>query len=144
MHSATRATESAPSGALTLHSSKRKLWAGRLISAIVILFLVFDAIGKLLKVPPVLEAFARLGYSANLAIGIAVLLLVCTAIYAVPRTSIFGAVLLTAYLGGAVAANVRVNDPLFETLFPALFGVLMWSGIFLRDDRLLKLFPLRS
>jgi hypothetical protein len=109
-----------------------------------ILFLLFDAIGKLMRVAPVVEASARLGYSASLAAGIGVLLLVCTAIYAIPRTSILGAVLLTAYLGGAVAANVRVNDPLFETLFPAIFGVLMWAGIFLRDDRLRKLIPLRS
>ncbi|MGO4212262.1 DoxX family protein [Terriglobus sp. 2YAB30_2] len=138
------AIESAQSSAPAPHFSRKRLWAGRVITVIAILFLLFDAAGKLLKISPVLEAFARLGYSASLAPGIAILLLVCTVIYAIPRTSIFGAVLLTAYLGGAVSANVRVNDPLFETLFPAIFGVLMWSGLLLRDDRLLKLFPLRS
>ena len=123
--------------------SKKKLWAGRIISALAILFLLFDAITKLMKVAPVLEACARLGYPASLAVGIGTLLLACVVVYAIPGTSILGAILLTGYLGGAVAANVRVGDPLFETFFPVIFGVLTWAWIFLRDDRLRTLIPLR-
>ncbi len=100
-------------------------------------------IAKLMKVAPVLEASARLGYPASLVVGIGSLLLACVAVYAIPRTSILGVILLTGYLGGAIAANVRVSDPLFETCFPAIFGVLTWAGIFLRDDRLRTLIPLR-
>jgi hypothetical protein len=84
-----------------------------------------------------------LGYPASLAVGIGGLLLACVVVYAIPGTSILGAILLTGYLGGAVATHVRVSDPLFETLFPVIFGVLTWAGIFLRDDRLRTLIPLR-
>jgi hypothetical protein len=114
-----------------------------IISALAILFLLFDAIAKLMKVPPVLEASARLGYAASLVVVIGCLLLACVAVYAIPRTSFLGAILLTGYLGGAIAAYVRVTDPLLETLFPAILGVLIWAGIFLRDDRLRTLIPLR-
>jgi hypothetical protein len=96
-----------------------------------------------MKVAPVLEASARLGLPANLIVGIGSLLLACVVVYAIPGTSILGAILLTGYLGGAVATQVRVSDPLFETLFPVIFGVLIWVGIFLRDDRLGTLIPLR-
>ena len=131
------------SGAQTASVSKMSLWAGRIISALVVLFLLFDGVTKVLKVAPVLEASARLGLPANLIVGIGSLLFACVVVYAIPGTSIFGAILLTGYLGGAVAANVRVGDPLFETLFPVIFGVLIWAGIFLRDDRLRTLIPLR-
>ncbi len=143
MQSATQASEFAHSATQTAPFSKKRLWAGRIISALAILFLLFDAITKLMKVAPVLEASARLGYPASLAVGIGSLLLACVVVYAIPRTSILGAILLTGYLGGAVAANVRVGDPLFETFFPVIFGVLIWAGIFLRDDRLRTLIPLR-
>ncbi len=72
-----------------------------------------------------------------------VLLLVCTAVYVIPRTAVLGAILLTGYLGGATAAQVRVNHPLFETVFPVMFGVLIWAGAVLREDRLRALIPLR-
>ena len=143
MQSATQASEFAHSATQTAPFSKKRLWAGRIISALAVLFLLFDAITKLMKVAPVLEASARLGYPASLAVGIGSLLLACVVVYAIPRTSILGAILLTGYLGGAVAANVRVGDPLFETFFPVIFGVLIWAGIFLRDDRLRTLIPLR-
>ena len=143
MQSATQASEFAHSATQTAPFSKKKLWAGRIISALAILFLLFDAITKLMKVAPVLEACARLGYPASLAVCIGTLLLACVVVYAIPGTSILGAILLTGYLGGAVAANVRVGDPLFETFFPVIFGVLIWAGIFLRDDRLRTLIPLR-
>jgi hypothetical protein len=124
--------------------SSKRLWPGRVISGVVILFLLFDAVAKLMKVAPVLEASARLGYPSGLAVGIGSILLACVVVYAVPRTSVLGAILLTGYLGGATAAQMRIGAPLFETLFPVIFGVLVWVGIFLRDDRLRALIPLRS
>ena len=144
MQSATQGSEFAHSATQTAPLSKKRVWAGRIISGFAILFLLFDAIIKLMKITPVLEACARLGYPASLAVGIGTLLLACVVVYAIPGPSILGAILLTGYLGGAVAANVRVSDPLFETLFPVILGVLIWAGIFLRDDRLRALIPLRD
>jgi hypothetical protein len=123
--------------------STKRLWAGRVISGLVILFLLFDAIVKLMKVAPVVEASARLGYPASTAVGIGAVLLACVIVYIIPRTSVLGAVLLTGYLGGATASQVRIGAPLFETLFPVIFGALVWAGIFLREDRLRTLIPLR-
>jgi hypothetical protein len=121
--------------------SKTRLWAGRVLSALVVLFLLFDGIIKVMKIAPVLQAFARLGYPENLAIGIGILLILCTVVYAIPRTAVLGAILLTAYLGGATATHVRAGEPFY---FPVLFGVLVWTGLFLREDRLRALLPLRS
>jgi hypothetical protein len=143
MQSATHASEFAHSARQTAPFSKKRIWAGGIVSTLAILFLLFDAIAKLMKVAPVLEASARLGLPVNLIVGIGGLLLACVVVYAIPGTSILGAILLTGYLGGAVATHVRVSDPLFETLFPVIFGVLTWAGIFLRDDRLRTLIPLR-
>jgi DoxX-like family len=143
MQSATQASEFAHPSTQTAPFSKKRVWAGRIISALAILFLLFDAITKMMKVAPVLEASARLGLPAILIVDIGSLLLACVVVYAIPGTSILGAILLTGYLGGAVATHVRVGDPLFETLFPVIFGVLIWVGIFLRDDRLRTLIPLR-
>ena len=119
--------------------SKAALWAGRIISVLVILFLVFDATIKLMRIGPVLEAFAKAGLSEGLAVPIGALLLICTLIYAIPRTSILGAILLTAYLGGATVTSLRVGQPIY---FPVIFGVLVWAGLYLRDLRLRKLIPL--
>ena len=124
--------------------SKNKLWAGRIITALVVLFMLFDGIAKLFKPAPVVQAFAQLGYPMSLAVSIGVLLLICTVIYAIPRSSVLGAILLTGYLGGAVATQVRISAPAFPTVFPILFGVLVWTGIFLREDRLRALVPLRN
>jgi hypothetical protein len=115
------------------------------MSALAVLFLFVDGAMKLFKPVPVVEAFARLGYPDHLAVAIGVLLLVCTILYAIPRTSVLGAVLLTGYLGGAVATHVRIGDPLFShVLFPIYFGLLIWGGLLLRDNRLRALIPLRS
>jgi hypothetical protein len=93
----------------------------------------------------VLDAFAHLGWPLSNANTLGVLLLACTALYAIPRTSILGAILLTGYLGGAVATHSRVGDPLFShVLFPTYLGVLLWLGLYLRDERLRPLLPLRS
>jgi hypothetical protein len=127
----------------TTHTSKKMLWVGRIISAIPILFLLLDGMAKLIKPAPVVEATVRLGYSESVIPGLGILLLICTVAYLVPRTSILGAILLTGYLGGATATHVRVSDPLFSILFPSIIGVLIWGGLFLRDERLRVLIPLR-
>ena len=125
--------------------SRGKLWTGRILTGLVVLFMLFDAIGKLIRpVPgPIAEAFARLGFPLSLATSIAILLLVSTIVYAIPRTAVLGAVLLTGYLGGAVAIHLRAGSSTFETVFPVIFGVIAWTGILLREPRLHQLFPQR-
>lgn len=122
---------------------KTAIWVGRIISALAVLFLSFDSIIKVLNLPPAVEATTQLGYPADLVIGIGILQLICLAIYVIPQTSVLGAILLTGYLGGAVATQVRVGSPLFSIIFPMIIGVLIWGGLFLRDDRLRALIPLR-
>ena len=125
--------------------SKTSLWAGRVFSGLVVLFMLFDSSIKLMKLAPAVEGTAKLGYPVNVVLSIGIVLFVCTVLYAIPRTSILGAILLTGYLGGAVASNVRVENPLFGyVLFPVYVGVLLWLGLFLRDVRLRALIPLRS
>ncbi len=143
MSSSNQAPEIAHSSART-SSSKKGVWAGRILSGLVVVFLIPDGIFKFLKPAPVLEAFAHVGWSVSLANTLGILLLTCTALYAFPRTSILGAILLTGYLGGAVATNLRAGDPLFShVLFPTYLGTLLWLGLYLRDDRLRVLIPLR-
>ena len=126
-------------------SSKTGVWVGRVLSGLVVLFLIPDGIIKFIRPAPVVEAFAHLGLPLSLANGLGILLLLCTAVYAFPRTSILGAILLTGYLGGAVATHLRAGDPLFShVLFPTYLGVLLWLGLYLRDSRLRALLPLRS
>jgi hypothetical protein len=115
-------------------TQKKRLLAGRIISAFAVLFLLFDSIGHLIMPAPVVDAFNRLGYPLKLGPVIGIVELVCIGIYLVPRTFVLGAILLTGYLGGAVSANMRVNDPLFETLFPVIIGALVWAGILLRGQ----------
>jgi hypothetical protein len=128
----------------TVSPSNKKLWAGRIISGLAVAFLLFDGGAKLMRVAPVLEACARLGVSQNLVVGIGAILLACVVVYAIPRTAVLGAILLTGYLGGAVFTQLRAGGPLFDTLFPIIFGMLIWAGIFLRDNRLSTLVPLRN
>src|SRR5215475_5748715 len=116
--------------------SKGSLWAGRILTALVILFLVFDSVLKFFKPAVVVEASAKLGLPMSLCIPIATILLVCTLLYAIPQTSVLGAILLTGYLGGAVLTHIRVGDPLFShVLFPTYVGALLWLGLYLRDTR---------
>lgn len=131
----------------TAPASKKILWAGRILSGVPVLFLAFDGVLKLVKPTPapVVEAFNKLGYPATLAVNIGILLLACVVLYATPRTAVLGAILLTGYLGGAVATHVRVGDPLFShVLFPVYMGVFVWGGIYCRDVRLRALIPLRG
>ena len=125
--------------------SKKMLWTGRVMSVLVVLFLLFDPSLKLLRLAPALEATARLGYPVSVVFPLGIVLLACTVLYAIPRTSLLGAILVTAYLGGAVATNVRVSNPLFGyILFPVYVALLLWGGLYLRDERLRALIPLRS
>ncbi|HEV7673439.1 MAG TPA: DoxX family protein [Candidatus Angelobacter sp.] len=133
--------------ALAVQTSSKALWTGRILSGLVVLFLLVDAGFKLIKpLPaPAVQAFGQLGYPVGLAAGIGILLLACVALYAVPRTSVLGAILLTGYLGGAVASHVRVGDPWFShALFPVYVGLLVWGGLYLRDERVRALIPLRN
>jgi hypothetical protein len=133
-------TQSAPA------TSTKALWAGRIISAIPVLFLLVDAIMKLMRpLPaPVVEGATRIGYPLSTMPVIGATLLISVIIYAIPRTAVLGAVLLTGYLGGAVASNVRVGNPLFSyVLAPAYVALFIWGGLFFRDDRLRALIPLR-
>jgi hypothetical protein len=125
----------------TPHTSKKMLWAGRIISGLVVLSLLFSGVLKLLKPTAVVKEFTRLGYSDTIILGIGLLELACTILYVIPRTSVLGAVLLTGYLGGATATHVRIGDPFIS---PVIMGVLVWGGLYLRDHRLRALLPLRS
>jgi hypothetical protein len=121
------------------------LWTGRVLTAIPILFLTFDGASKVMNVAPVREAMAQLGYSPDAGVGIGIILLACVALYAIPRTAVLGAILLTGYLGGAIATHVRVGNPLFShTLFPIYIAAIVWGGLYLRDARLRALVPLRA
>jgi hypothetical protein len=125
--------------------SKKRLWAGRIMSGIVVLFLVFDATGKLMVVDPVVKGMAELGYPVPLAPVIGIILLICTALYVIPRTAPLGAMLLTGYLGGAVASQLRIGKPLLGyTMFPIYVAVLAWGGLYLRDSRVRGLFAQRA
>lgn len=116
--------------------SLRRIWASRILTTLSVLFLLMDGGMKLFKPPFVVEATARLGYPDSTIVGIGVTLLVCTILYLIPRTAVLGAILLTAYLGGAVASNLRAGTPLFNMVFPMLFGVMAWTSLVLRDKRL--------
>src|SRR4030095_10221049 len=125
--------------------SRKRLWAGRIMSGLPALFLLVDGGAKLAKPAPVVEGTGQLGYPETAIVPLGIVLLACTILYLIPRTSVLGAILLTGYLGGAVATHVRVGDPLFtHTLFPIYFGVLIWGGLYLRDNRISSLIPLRS
>ena len=125
-------------------SANATLWIGRVLSTLAILFMVFDGVMKLFKPALVVDATKRLGYSESSIIPIAVVLLASTILYAIPRTTVLGAILLTGYLGGAVATHVRVSGSLFEILFPVIMGVFVWGGLYLRDARLRRLIPLHQ
>ena len=117
-------------------SNRRRLWVGRIISTLPVLFLLIDGIMKLVKPPIVVEATVKLGYSESVIAGLGIVLLACTIIYLIPRTAVLGAILLTGYLGGAIATHIRVGDPLFTIIFPVVLGAMLWGGLYLRDERI--------
>lgn len=118
---------------------KRVGWG---ISGLMILFMLFDGLSKVAMEHHVIEATTALGYPVDCIRALGIISIVCTVLYAIPRTSILGAILLTAYLGGAVASKVRIDDPLFSSvLFGVYFGILVWGGLYLRDARLRRMIP---
>jgi hypothetical protein len=121
------------------------IWTGRVFTGLVGAFLLFDGTIKFFTVQPVLDSFAELGYPLKHAITIGVIELACLALYAIPRTAILGAILLTALLGGGISTHIRVDSPLFShTLFGVYLGLIAWAGLYLREPRLRALIPLRS
>jgi hypothetical protein len=121
-------------------SSKGARWTGIVLSGVASLFLLFDSAGKLLAVAPVVEGTRDLGYPASVIQPIGMLLLLCVTTYLVPRTAVVGAILLTGYMGGAIATHVRVGSPLLtHVLFPVYVAALVWGGLFLRDERVRRM-----
>jgi hypothetical protein len=116
--------------------SKKRLWAGRTMSGIAVLFLIFDGVTKLMVIAPVVEGMGKLGYPVPLAPVIGAIVLICVLLYVIPRTAPIGAILLTGFLGGAVASQLRIGMPLLGyTFFPIYVAVLAWGGLYLRDSR---------
>jgi DoxX-like protein len=128
----------------TVTVSNKSLWAGRIVSALPALFLLVDSAMKLASPEVVVKTTVELGYAESVILPLGVVLLVCTILYLIPRTAVLGAILLTGYLGGAVATQVRADQGLFGILFPVVLGVLLWGGLVLGDARLRALVPLRS
>ncbi|TPI26979.1 DoxX family protein [Mesorhizobium sp. B3-1-9] len=125
-------------------ASKGALWAGRALSGVIVLFMIFDGAIKLPPLDIVTQTMAQLGWPAdpNVARMLGVIGLVSTALYAWPRTSVLGAILLTAYMGGAISTHVRIGNPLFShTLFGVYLGIILWGGLYLRDARVRALIP---
>jgi hypothetical protein len=120
------------------------LWAGGIISLLVVIFLVFDGVTKIIKTSFVVKASDDLGLPQSTIVGIGLLLLACTLMYAMPQTAVLGAILLTAYLGGATAIHVRAGSGTFPIIFSVVFGVLVWVGLVLREPRLLWTILLRQ
>jgi hypothetical protein len=129
-----------PTASAIRATSRGKLWTGRVMTSIAVLFLLMDAIAKLVKPAPVVQGTLELGYPETVIVGLGIVLLASAILYALPRTAVLGAILLTGYLGGAVATHVRVGHPVFShILFPVYVGILIWGGLVLRDERVQKL-----
>jgi len=124
-------------------TSRAALWSGRIMSGLSALFLLVDAGMKLAKPPVVVEGTVKFGYSEAVILPLGIVLLVSTILYLLRPTCVLGAILLTGYLGGAVDAHVRASGRTFEILFPVIFGVLLWGGLFLREPSVRALFPLK-
>lgn len=122
------------------HSNKAR-WTGRIISGVCILFLLFDSIMKVVMHPVYVEGSNQLGWSANAVQPIGIVLLSCTILYIIPRIAILGAILLTGYLGGAIATMTRIGEPFY---FPLIFAILLWGGLYLRNEKLRTLLSLKG
>ena len=125
--------------------SKGRLWTGRILSALPVLFLLMGAVMDLMKPDFVVKGMAQYGFPENAIVPLGITVLICTVLYAIPQTAVLGAILLTGYLGGAVATHVRAGDPLFANILaPVYVAILIWGGLYLREPRLSRLVPLRS
>jgi hypothetical protein len=140
--SSVKSLETNQTQAVRSTTSKASLWSGRILSGLAVDFLVMDGGMKLFKPPFVVQATVQMGYPESTIVGIGIALLLCTALYVIPRTSVLGAILLTGYLGGAVASNVRAGTGLFNVVFPVLFATVAWGGLWLRNRRLREFVPL--
>jgi hypothetical protein len=141
MSSVTQGSAMAQSAASAVPTSKKMVWIGRVLSALPVLLMLFSAVMKLVKAAPVIQGFPRYGYPESLIVTIGVLELLSCVVYLIPSTAVLGAILMTAYLGGATATNVRVGDPSY--VMTVLLGVFVWGGLFFRDARLRALIPFR-
>lgn len=128
--------------AQTMPITKKSLWTGRILSAIPVLMVLFGSILKLMKTPAMVQGMGEYGYSEGLIIPIGIIELVCCIVYIIPRTATLGAILLTGLLGGAITTSVRLGRP--GWVFPLVLGVLVWAGLYLRDERLRALIPLQG
>ena len=128
----------------TTSISASRIWIGRVLGVLPALFLLVDGIMKLFKPAVVVEATSRLGYSEGVIVPLGIVLLACTILYLIPRTAVLGAILLTGYLGGAVATHVRVGEGWFPIVFPVVLGILLWGGLYLRDGRVQALIRQRQ
>ena len=134
-----------PHGDSRGETTRRAVWAGRAMSGAATLFLLFDASVKVLQLPLAADASAQLGWAASAMPGLGILELACLVVYLIPRTTVLGAVLWTGYLGGAIATHVRVDGPLFgHKLFPIWVALLLWGGLWVRDEQLRAVLPLRT
>jgi len=123
-------------------TSNKSLWTGRILSGVGVAFMLFDATIHVMKPAAVIEGFAKLGFPVSVAVPLGIIELVCVVLYLIPRTSVFGAILLTGYLGGAIASQVRIGSPMFSTtLFPIYVALFLWGGLYFRDDRVRALIP---
>ena len=128
----------------TLPVSNAMLWGGRVLSFLPAAFLLVDGFMKLVQPAVVVETTVELGYPESVILDLGLVLLASTALYLIPRTGVLGAILLTGYLGGAVATHVRVEGPAFSVLFPVILGAMLWGGLYLRNPRVAALIPLQS
>jgi|SRR5690606_3377402 hypothetical protein len=133
-----------PNSMNTVANAKtRRPWGSYVLSGLAIVFLLFDSIIKVLKMDIAVQGSVELGYPESTVVGIGVTALICTILYAVPATSVLGAILLTGYFGGAIATHVRLGNPLFShILFPVYLGIMVWGGLYLRNQSLRLLIPL--
>jgi hypothetical protein len=125
-------------------TTPKTIWIGRTLSALAILFLSFDTIVKVLRLPVAIDGTTQLGYPESSVFVIGIIQLVCLVLYVIPQTSVFGAILFTGYLGGAIATHLRIGSPLFtHILFPIYVAVLIWGGLYAREPRLRAVIPIR-
>jgi len=141
MSSVSQSPAITPSVAAAVPTSKKMLWTGRVISAIPVLLMLLSAVMKLSKPAPVVQGFVRFGYPESQIVILGVLELLSCIVYVIPSTAVLGAILMTGYLGGATATNVRVGDPSY--IMTVLLGVFVWGGLFFRDSRVRALIPFR-